>query len=88
MKGFYAIAEIIETAYSTPSRLIFCHLDEYGGKKFDEAQLRGIKKICKDIEEVGVTHIYDNLDDVADFVNAYSRVMYNYRYDIKDVSDK
>jgi hypothetical protein len=25
---------------------------------------------------------------VADFINAYSRVMYNYRYDIKDVSDK
>jgi hypothetical protein len=25
---------------------------------------------------------------VADFVNTYSRVMYNYRYDIKDVSDK
>jgi hypothetical protein len=88
MKGFYTIAEIIEMAYTNPCRVIFCHLDEYGGKKFDEAQIRSLKKIIKDIEAVGVTHIYDNLDDVADFVNTYSRVMYNYRYDIKDVSDK
>lgn len=88
MKGFYTIFELCALSYINPSRVIFCHLDEYGGKKFDEAQLRIIKKIIIDLQIIGVDHIYDNLDDVADFVNVYSRTMYNYRYDIKDVSDK
>ena len=55
---------------------------------YNKAQLKGIKKIIKDIEAIGVNYIYDNLDDVANFINTYSRMMYGYRYDIKDALHK
>lgn len=73
--GFYTIAEIMQLAYHSPERLIFCCLDKDADLEFNDPQKKSIKKICKDIEKLGVKHIYDNLDDVADFINTYDRCL-------------
>jgi hypothetical protein len=68
MRGFYSIAEVVESSFKKPGRTIFCVLDEDEGKEFDAVQkesLRATGKLLHDNKAI----VMQSLDKVAEFLN-------------------
>lgn len=67
MRGFYSIAEVVESSFKKPGRTIFCVLYEDEGKEFDGAQkesLRATGELLRDNKAI----VVQSLDKVANFL--------------------
>lgn len=69
MTGVYSIAEVVDDSNKRPLRTLFCVLENDGGKVFDKHQLKSLEMVKTMVRENGAV-ILDNLEDVADFLNA------------------
>ena len=70
MTGHYSIFELGLDLGRRPEQTIFCFLAERDGKEFAPHQLNGFKKMKDDVNAFG-GNAFDNLDDVAFFLNNY-----------------
>jgi len=53
MTGVYAIAEAVDDSNKRPSQTVFCILEEDGGKRFTDSQLKSLRSVSKMIENNG-----------------------------------
>ena len=60
----YSLFEIGVEAAKNPNRTVVCFLDNENGTVFEGQQAKAIKKITKDLKNLGV-EVYDNLDSLA-----------------------
>ena len=68
-KGFSAIASAIDYSNKTPERVLFCVLYEWGDKKFEGHPLESINCVKDMIKDNG-GKIFENLEQIADFLNS------------------
>ena len=64
----YSLFEIGCEATKHPKRTVVCFLDNENGTTFEGQQAKAVKKMMKDLKEMGVA-VYDNLDDLAADLN-------------------
>ena len=64
MKGVLAIANLVDLANKCPERLLFCYIKE----GFDDKQIASLEEVKFLLKEHNVK-IFDNLDEVAEFIN-------------------
>lgn len=72
MRGFYGIAELVESSYSHPDKTIFCCLRNDGAALFTEEQVASIERIYYLLYERYVEHFL-SLIAVANWLNARER---------------
>ena len=53
MTGVYAIAEVVDDSNKRPGQTVFCVLEEDGGKRFTDSQLKSLRSVSKMIENNG-----------------------------------
>ena len=63
-------AEVVDDSNKRPAKTIFCVLNERAGFTFNEHQQKGIVMLKKILTQNRVK-VFDNLDDVATFLNNY-----------------
>jgi hypothetical protein len=68
MTGVYAIAEVVDDSNKQPQKTVLCVLDEDQGKVWLDSQKGSLDAVKRLVEENGVK-IFDNLEDVAIFLN-------------------
>lgn len=71
-EGFYSFVEVTDDSNKRPERTVLCVLLEANGKSFDKHGLKCAKKTAKLVEENGVV-VLSSLDEVAAFLNGYSK---------------
>jgi len=72
MTGSYSIFELGLDIGRRPERTVFCFLEERAGETFTATQTKGFVKMQKDVILAG-GQAYNNLDDVATFLNTYEK---------------
>lgn len=65
IKGVYSIAEVVDDANLRPEKTLFCLLED---EKMRKEMLHSLKAVKKLLEDKGI-NCFDNLDDVANFLN-------------------
>jgi hypothetical protein len=68
MQGCYSIAEAVDFSNKNPDRLMFCVLDNYNDKKFDEFNVRSLRATINLIKGNG-GRIFNTLKAAAVFLN-------------------
>ena len=71
LNGFMSIANAVDASNKMPEKLLFCYLPEYNGKKFNKHNLECMKAIKNLIKNNG-GKVFDNLNEIANFLNNYS----------------
>lgn len=69
MTGVYSVAEVVDDSNKRPKKTVFCPLSADGKKEFDKGQWKSILAVCKMVEENGGKVIYNNLNNVAEYLN-------------------
>ena len=64
----YSLFEIGVEAAKNPGRTVVCFLDNENGTVFEGQQAKAVKKIAKDLKQMGVS-VYDNLDELGADLN-------------------
>lgn len=64
MKGIYSIAEVVDDSNKRPVKTILCIL--YDG--FDPFQIKSLKALSNMVSKNG-SAVFDNIDDVAEYLN-------------------
>ena len=67
--GYYSVAEVTDASNKRPDKTIFCILDEDGGKKFSNFQIKSLNAIAKMIKKNGGTWL-KSLDEVVEYLNS------------------
>ncbi len=65
IKGVYSIAEVVDDSNKRPEKTVFCVLSNGMDKQMTHS-MEAVKKL---VEDNGVV-VYDNLTDVADYLNS------------------
>lgn len=68
MEGFYSIAEVVDDSNRRPTKTLFCYLDEDGGNKFSDVQLRSLGQVAEMIKRNGAKY-FKTIKEVTDFLN-------------------
>lgn len=71
MTGVYSIAEAVDDSNKRPEKILFCVLEEDGGLKFNEVQVKSLKAVSKMISENGGLVFFD-LDSVSNYLNVHN----------------
>ena len=71
MTGVYAVAEVVDDSNKRPNRTVLCILtvDRGASEMFNTAQTKSMEALKKMVRKNGA-HVFDNLKDVATFLNA------------------
>jgi len=69
MTGVYAIAEAVDDSNKQPKKTIFCFVDEYGGHKFNQGQIKSLNEVGKMIARNGGYYL-STIEIVAMFLNS------------------
>lgn len=69
-KGFSSIASAVDYSNKVPEKVLFCILYEWNNKKFEGHQLESINSVKDIIKENGGS-IFNNLEEIAEFLNTY-----------------
>lgn len=69
MTGLFSIAEVTEAAITIGERCIFCILDP--DNKFDNKKRKSLEATRKMIEKFKGKY-FDNLNDVANYLNSFN----------------
>ncbi|MBO7508241.1 MAG: hypothetical protein J6T39_01175 [Clostridia bacterium] len=72
----YSLFEIGCEASKHANRTVVCFLNDENGSTFDGQQLKSIKKMTKDLKNMGVA-VYDNLDELAADLNRFAEFKAN-----------
>ena len=70
---FYAIAEVIDDSNKRPEKTILVVLEQDDDLTFTAHQSNSLDRIMDMVLVNGVERVFDNLEDVADFINGESR---------------
>jgi len=76
MEGVYSVAELVDDSNKRPNKTLLCVLDEDKNEetlklaKFSSHESKSLKAVQKLVQTNGVK-VFNNLDDVADFLNSY-----------------
>lgn len=70
--GFYSFIEVTDDSNKRPERTVLCVLDSANGKEFEGHVKKCALKTMKLVAKNGVK-VFDNLDDVALFLNTYEK---------------
>lgn len=68
MKGVYSIAEVADDSNKQPEKTIFCFLEEYGGKTFDDDQIKSLKSVSDLVSKNGAS-VFKSIKETVDFLN-------------------
>lgn len=68
-KGFSAIGSAVDYSNKVPEKVLFCILNEWDDKKFEGHQLESINHVEDIIKDNG-GKVFENLEQIADFLNA------------------
>ena len=68
MTGVYSIAEVIDDSNKRSDKTLFCYLEEDGGKRFTEGQMRSLNQVGKMVKRNGSIWLED-LNQVAAYLN-------------------
>lgn len=68
MTGVFSIAEVVDCSNKRPKSTLLCILKKDNKKEFDKSQLKSLDQVKKMVQDNGA-EIFDNLSDVADFLN-------------------
>ena len=69
MTGVYSIAEVVDDSNKRPEKTLFCVLETDAKKSFNKHQLKSLNMVKSMVLKNGAK-VFDNLDDVATFLNA------------------
>ena len=72
MTGVYSIAEAIDDSNKRCDKTLFCFLEEDGGKKFTEGQIKSLNQVGKMVERNASIWL-ENLEQVAAYLNGAKR---------------
>lgn len=72
MKGVYSIAEVIDDSNKKPYATVFCVLESYDGKSFDEQEMKSLNKVGEMVVRNGGKY-FTNLNDVANYLNGFNK---------------
>ena len=76
MEGVYSIAELVDDSNKRPKKTLLCIIDEDKNEetlklaKFSNHEIKYLRAVQKLVQANGVK-VFNNLDDVADFLNSY-----------------
>ena len=68
MTGVYSIAEVIDDSNKRSDRTLFCFLEEDGGKRFTESQIKSLNQVGKMVKRNTAIWLED-LNQVAAYLN-------------------
>ncbi len=69
LNGFLSIANAVDMSNKYPNKTIFCYLDKFGGKTFNEHQINSLQAICDIIKKNGAK-VFSSLEKIAEFLNS------------------
>jgi hypothetical protein len=72
MTGVYSIAEVIDDSNKRCDKTLFCFLEEDGGKRFTESQIKSLNQVGKMVERNAAICLED-LNQVAAYLNGAKR---------------
>ncbi len=70
--GFYSFVEAADYSNKYPNKTLFCVLYEANNKEFNEHEKKSILKTIE-IIKANDAKIFNNLDEVAKYINNYSK---------------
>ena len=68
MKGFFSIAEVVESSNKNPKGTILCVLDKDGEEEFEEFQKRSLDAVMKLVHRNN-SFVSKNISEVVDYLN-------------------
>lgn len=72
MSGVYSIAEAVDDSNKDPVHTLFCILYSDKGKIFTDGEIRSLEATKSIIKNNGAI-IFDNLDEIAEFLNEINK---------------
>jgi hypothetical protein len=72
MTGVYSIAEVIDDSNKRNDKTLFCFLEEDGGKRFTESQIKSLNQVGKMVERNAAICL-EGLNQVAAYLNGAKR---------------
>lgn len=71
-EGFYSYVEAVDDSNKRPKKTVLCILENVNGKTFEEHIKKCVIKTMQLVEDNGAK-VFDNLDDVATYLNEYTK---------------
>ena len=68
MKGFFSIAEVVESAITRKDKTVFCVLTKDEGLEFDKAQVKSLNAVKNMIRKYNAV-CCGTLEEIADYLN-------------------